>query len=377
MAGATAAPYAATVNAPDAGLSSDRLGPLVDAVQANCHIADARHATDLPMCIYLLQMREFYRWERGLALGAELGRAAVGQWLSLREALWADVEAREFVPLPLGGRLFDPQDAATLNAELMPCGFVYGAGLVAAERPTFFLGQLRRVQLHADGLQLQVADRELARGLFAPPAALANGRTIVLRRESLARWLWEKFEAFSLRRADGPFKALTETYALHDSEAFVAALPRLVDELCETLLLHELGEYRAGQWLEPGWAAMRLALNQRHTELHVRAVRDHIADLEVTLPNLVQRGAHGPLHFWFANYEGVRARMFPTLASAYVAWRNGDAGLALSRAAEVGAVHFRSLAKQILVLHGHLGGRATPDIDRLLTSPSAVCAGPD
>ena len=86
------------------------------------------------------------------------------------------------------------------------------------------------------------------------------GEPIVLRRESLARWLWEKFEAFSLRRAEGPFKALVDAYALHDSAAFVAALPRLVDEQSETLLLHELGEHRAGQWLEPGWSAMRLAL---------------------------------------------------------------------------------------------------------------------
>lgn len=374
MARATPPPCGAAVKIAKAALSARQLGPLVDAVQANCHIADARHATDLPLCIYLLQMREFYRWERGLAFAAQLDRAAVGRWLSRREALWADVEARALLPLPLGDRLFDPQDTDTLNAELMPCGFVYGAALAAAERPTFFLARLQHVQQREDGLLVQVADRELARGLFAPPAALANGGTIVLRRESLARWLWEKFEAFSLRRADGPFKALTETYALHDSEAFVAALPRLVDELCETLLLHELGEHRAGQWLDPGWAAMRLALNQRGTDLHVRAVRDHIADLEVTLPTLVRRGAHGPLHFWFANYEGVRARMFPALASAYVAWCNGDAGVALSRAAQVGAVHFRSLAQQVLVLHGQLGGRATADIDHLLRSSSAVCA---
>ena len=104
-----------------------------------------------------------------------------------------------------------------------------------------------------------------------------------------ARWLWEKFEAFNLRRNEGPFKALVDAYSLHDSDAFVAALPRLVDDQCETLLLHELGEHRAGQWLEPGWSAMRLALSQRRTEMQVRAVRDHIADLEVTLPTLLAR----------------------------------------------------------------------------------------
>ena len=51
-------------------VTSGRLDVLVDAVQTNCDIADARHAADLPLCIYLLQMREFYRWEHGLTFGA-------------------------------------------------------------------------------------------------------------------------------------------------------------------------------------------------------------------------------------------------------------------------------------------------------------------
>jgi hypothetical protein len=347
---------------------------LVDAVQANCHIADARHAADLPLCIYLLQMREFYRWERGLSFDATLDRDAVGQWLAQREALWSEVEDGPLHPLPFEGRLFEPQDADTLNSALMPFGLMYGAGITAVDRPTFFLARLHSAAEGADGLCLQVGDREFARGLSAPPAALARGRTIVLRRESLARWLWEKFEAFSLRRAEGPFKALADAYGLDDSASFVAALPRLVDELGETLLLHELGEYRAGHWLEPGWSAMRLSLKQRRTELHVRAVRDHIADLEVTLPALLERSAVAPLHFWFANYEGVRERLFPALKSAYAAWRQGDAGAALRNAARVGSVHFRNLAEDVLALHQRFGEHAGMPIDRLLVSPLAVCA---
>jgi hypothetical protein len=347
---------------------------LIGAVQANCHIADARHAADLPLCIYLLQMREFYRWELGLAFGAALDREAVGQWLSQRERLWSRVEACDLQPLPLDGRLFDPQDADALNAVLTPRGLAYGAGSTAAERPTFFLAQLHSAQTRDDGLRLQVCDRELARCLSAPPAALANGRTIVLRRESLARWLWEKFEAFSLRRTQGPFKALVDAYALHDSDAFIAALPRLVDEQCETLLLHELGEHQAGQWLEPGWSAMRLVLSQRRSDLHVRAVRDHLADLEVTLPTLLRRGADSSLHFWFANYDGVRAQLFPSLKQAYVAWHQGDAGLALQHATQAGSAHFRSLAEEVLALYRRAGEQAAGPIDRLLASPSAICA---
>ena len=349
---------------------------LVAAVQTNCHIADARHAPDLSLCIYLLQMRELFRWERGLAFGAQIDREAVGRWLARREALWAELENQPCVALPVGTREFDPHAVEAVNAELAPLGLVYGAGLAGAARPTYFLAALHQLQRRDDSLLVQVCGREHARGLFAPPAALVGGRTIVLRRESLARWLWEKFEAFSLRRADGPFKALADAYGLHDTGDFVAALPRLVDDLCETLVLHEVGEHRAGQWLEPGWAAMRLALDHRRADLHVRAVRDHIADLEVTLPALLERGQGVALHFWFANYDGVRERLFPTLTTAYEAWRGGDAGQALSIAARAGAAHFRALAAQVLVLHRRLGNRAGPAIDRLLTAPQSVWSGP-
>jgi hypothetical protein len=358
---------------PEASLSPCSLAALVDAVQANCHIADAHHATDLPLCIYLLQMREFYRWEQGLAFGAALERRLIGQWLSQRESLWSDVESRPLQALPFDGRMFDPHDADTLNAELMPCGLVYGAGLTSVDRPTFFLAHLHRSEQRDDGLRLQVGDRELARGLAAPPAVLANGRTIVLRRESLARWLWEKFEAFSLRRTEGPFKAFVDAYALHDGAAFIAAMPRLVDEQCETLLLHELGEYRAGQWLEPGWGELRVTLDQRRTQLQLRAVRDHLADLDVTLPTLLERGAAPSLHFWFANYDGVRAQLFPSLKEAYAAWSLGDAAAALQRAVQAGSAHFRRLADEVLTLYGRSGARACAQIDRLLASPAAVC----
>jgi len=44
------------------------------------------------------------------------------------------------------------------------------------------------------------------------------------------------------------------------------------------------------------------------------------------------------LHFWFANYEGVRKQMFPALTEGYAAWREGDAGRALQRGAKFGAM---------------------------------------
>ena len=350
---------------------------LIAAVQTNCHIADARHATDLSLCNFLLQMRELYRWEQGLPLGAALPRDAVGAWLAEREAQWADLEDRDFValPSPAGPTTFDPFDVAALNAQLLPQGWVYGAGLAGPGRPGFFIAQLDALRQRDDGIVVQVCGREFARGLFAPPAAL-QGDTIVLRRESLARWLWERFEAFGLKRADGPFKAVADAYGLEQD--FNAALPRLLDEQGETLILHELGEHQAGRWLEPGWAAMRLALHNRRTELHARAVRDHLADLALTLPTLLAREADTAIHFWFATFEGVGAALFPSLPRAYDAWRAGDGGRALHRAVQHGRAHFERLAEQMLALHRQHREQAGPAIERLLTADSAICpaAGP-
>lgn len=346
---------------------------LLEAVQTNCHIADARHAQDLSLCTFLLQMREFHRWERGLPLDAPLLRAEVGAWIAQREALWAELEAREFEHLPVGpgGEGREPFGVAAVNELLMPQGLVYGAGWAGAQQPAFFLAELSELRpIEAEGLVVQVCGREWARGLFAPPAVL-SGDTIVLRRESMARWLWEKFEVFGLKRAEGPFKAVARAYDLERD--FLAGLPRMLDEQSETLILHEIGEHRAGHRLGPAWGEIRLALDGRRSELLLRAVRDHLADLGTTLPVLLERGDAVSLHFWFAGYDGLRQQLFPGLGGAYRAWCEGDGGAALAQACAAGACHFDDLAAQVLNLHLEHGAAAGRAITALLGAPSAVC----
>ena len=355
---------------------------LVAAVQTNCHIADARHAADMTLCIYLLQMREFHRWERGLAFGAPLARDAVGAWIAEREALWSALEEQPFVPLPLpafGGAAaagLDPFDVTAVNACLRPQGLLYGAGLVGADRPVFFLAELHGSHTR-EGLQVQTAGRELARGLMAPPAVLdraGQAPAIVLRRESLARWCWEEYEAYSLRRPEGSaFHAAVEAYGL--DRDFEAALPRWMDEQGEVLVLHEMGEHEAGRWLDPAWAAMRLGLPTRRADLYARAVRDHLADFTVTLPTLLERHAEASIHVWFASYDGVRELLFPALPQAYAQWRSGDSGAALRLAMASGQAHFTRLAQQVLACHESEGEAAGAAIERLLTASDAVCPG--
>ena len=261
------------------------LGLLANAVQTNCHIADARHAADMTLCIYLLQMREFYRWEEGIAPMHSLSHDAVGSWLTAREALWDQLEDSPWHALVVNGQSFDPFDVLALNRVLQPQGLVYGAGLSGPGRATFFLGALSSVQ-QREGVPLWVSGRDNARSLSSPPAALADN-TIFLRQESLQRWVWEKYETWTMRRPGGAFKSALDAYGYAtDGEQ---ALERMAQAQAETLILHELGEARVASLLGPDWADMRGALGERRTELYARAARPSVPGANDCLHGLASR----------------------------------------------------------------------------------------
>jgi hypothetical protein len=324
------------------------------AVQRNCDIADARHAREATMCTYLLQMRELYGWEQGLALEAQPARAEVSRWLTEREAAWSALEEEDYGPLPLGGHGYAPFDAAALNRELLARGLVYGAGYGRFHRPHFFLAELAGDGMR-EGVRVLVAGRELARDISAIPAAL-QGETIFVRRDALRRWLWEKVEFWRARRPAGALASALEHWGLAAGDD--AAFERMVDAEIETLVLHELGEARAGARLGAAWEEMLAGLADRRLEILARAVRDNLADCLSTLPALLERDARGSLHFWFSQLDGMRREIFPALGSAYASWRESGRAAALTDAIGAGAAHWERVARQFLSSPGGADARA-------------------
>ncbi len=331
------------------------------AVQTNCHISDAQHGRNLTMCTYLLEMRELYRWERGIALGTPVPRADVGTWMAQREALWTSLEEAPHVPLPLDALALDPFDVVRANEALVGQQLVYGAGIGRFGKPQFFLGALEREEWR-DGVRVLVAGREYARDLSAAPAASRNG-TVYVRLESLQRWLWERAEAWTGKRGEGALKSALDSFGFADAPG--AAIASMTQAEAETLILHELGECRAGRSLGPQWENMLAGLSRRKNELFVRALRDHLADCLVTLPVLLERDAAASLHFWFSNLHGTRQTLFPLLADAYVRWRDGDGGRALRVAIDAGAPHWHRVATRVLELHAAGIDRAEDAIEAL------------
>lgn len=317
---------------------------LVAAVQRNCHITDARHAREMTLCTYLLEMREFYRWESGIALGDPLARPEVGEWLNAREALWESLAEDEFAPLPLVGQHYEPFAVADINREIVPHGLVYGAGIGRFGKPHFFLGRLDRKE-EDDGLTVLVCECEYARDLTAIPAALQGG-TVIVRREALRQWLWEKAEAWAMKRTPG---AMALALAAHGYETDPrTALERMTDAETATLILHERGEHAAGKLLGAAWGDRLADTKTRRVEILMRAVRDNLADCLVTLPTLFERQAWPSLWFWFANFDGMRRELWPEMA-AYDFAKVGAGGTArLEELVQRGAIHWETVARRLL-----------------------------
>jgi hypothetical protein len=339
------------------------LPSLIDSVQRNCHVADARHARDMTMCIYLLEMRDYYRWENELPPQQPAPRAEIGRWLSEREAFWDTLAEEPYVDLPLAGAYHDPFASDQINRTLAPQSLLYGAGYGRFGRPHFYLARLLS-DTQRDGARVRVCGCEYARDITAFPATL-QGDAIVVRQEALRQWLAQKTEAWGLKHNDGAMKSAMDAYgfsAAPDESAI--ALARMVEAETETLILHELGEFAVGQRLGRQWEEMLAGLDNRHAELQARAVRDHWADCRVTLPTLIDRQASASLHFWFANLDGYRLEIFPLAKSAYSAWRERGDNAPLQAAIARGCEHWQTQAERLLALWRRDGATAAADMVR-------------
>jgi hypothetical protein len=318
---------------------------LRQAVQHNCHISDAQFAGQHTMCVFLLKMREYFRWEHGLPFGKALPRKSIGDWLVARERLWEQVEEQPFASLPVGDETLDPFDSDAINRLLIPEGMVYSGGYGQWCKPHFFLGRLELLQ-ERHGYRVMVSGAELARDLVAPPA-MSQGKNIYVRRESLRRMLWERVEEWHWQRRSKPsLPEATADYGFDDDPE--TALERMTDNELEATILHEVGEGMAGEVLGEDWRRMLSGLPRSRAELLARAVRDHLADSLSTLPALLEGENRASLHFYFANLKGMRRQLAPRLLEAYRQWRDSHRIEPLAAVVEASEGHWRGGAKAIL-----------------------------
>ncbi|MDH3979329.1 MAG: hypothetical protein OEU91_02310 [Gammaproteobacteria bacterium] len=334
------------------------LAPTLGAVRTNCHISDAQFAADYTLCIYLLKMREYFRWEHELPFDAALPHDELTDWLTQREAHWEQLEQQDFSVIPVGSEHYDPFDAAAINAALNPLGYVYSSGYGRGMKPVFFMGALEQRD-DCEGYSLLVSGRELARDLSAPPAMSRDG-TIFIRRESLRRMLWERLEEWRWNRPDNALKCAIEYYDFDNAPD--AALEAMTDNELRTVALHEIGEVQAGRILGPQWEELLASLGHSKAEIMLRAVRDHLADTLSTLPGLLADDNPAALHFYFGSLSNMRKELFPRLLYAYEIWKISANKHELMQLADTSATHWQMLAERLLELFRTEGPDCAPQL---------------
>jgi len=337
---------------------NNQLKAIIEAVQHNCHVADSRHAGDYTLCVYLLKMREMYRWEQGIDFKTMLTTDDVGDWLTTREGVWDELEEQEYKSLEIGDKSYEPFDNDLINTilceqkigeqNLVEQKLVYNAGLGIRCRPHFFIADLEETVNHAE-YTVYISGKEYARDMAAPPA-MAQENRIYIRRESLRRMIWEILDDALVVGLNNP---LTRAMSFYDFDKDAEeSLNQMTEVEMKTVIQHEIGEVKAGKILGEHWnemiAELASAKVRTQAEIMLRAVRDHLADSITTLPSLLTNDSDAAsLHFYFGNMSAMRKHLAPSLVAAYEHWHEkGDYSLLFGYLAHA-QPHWRLLCKEV------------------------------
>jgi hypothetical protein len=107
-------------------------------------------------------------------------------------------------------------------------------------------------------------------------------------------------------------------------------------------------------------------------------VRDILADCLSTLPALLAANNTASLHFYFANFTGMRKHLFPEAIAAYQRWvKEKDIGV-LHKLVDEGQHRWLDTARALLALYGDKGQNAATAIEHLLepATETAACCQP-
>jgi hypothetical protein len=230
-----------------------------------------------------------------------------------------------------------------------------------------------------EGCPVYVLGRELARDLLTLPA-LSQGHTILLRRESAYRYLWDQI-AYIAPSARRPLHAAMDACGLSDHRP--AALRRDLRRLLEVQesihLYHELGEVHETDFRRDLWQEIIAAFPLSRVELLARHVKDLLADTNTFGPlrHICRTRDTAGLALYVALSDRVAKALFPELPTGWEELlRSGD-WAAVAQAVEVGHASARQHAAAIVGIYsdGKRRGRLA-DVEARINSLLGSYLGP-
>ena len=337
---------------------------LVRQVQRNCDISDASHAGDYTLCIYLLKMREYYRWLHTLDYADELDSGKMSHWLKQRENLWEQLIDEPFQAIQLKQQCYEIFDTDKINDAIQSQKLFYHAGIGQKVASHFFIAELLDSYIDPSfNTKITITGNEFARDLTAPPA-ISNQHEIIIRQGSLKRLCWERYQEWQWNQYDNTMGTALAYYPF--DESISQALQLMVEVEQHTLIQHELGEMNITHTLGPDWPAMMLKIMGTKAELQARSVRDNLADCLRTLPFLIEQNNAASLHFYFANMTYMRKTLFPASIQAYQQWVATGALEPLSKTVHQAIPHWEDAIQSLLILDKKSAKNMTQEMTDLI-----------
>ena len=294
-----------------------KIADIAEQVKYNCDISDAKYWGYFSLCGLLLRLRELYKSEHKISPWSNIDQKDIGNWITAKEALWAEIEEQKFRDLHINGLSFNPLNAAEINLHLIKENLTYGAGFALYKKPVFFLGELGACIKKGD-YQVYYIKREFAHDLFTSSGML-QGREIFIRLEQLKFLLWEMFLDVKCRKGSFLENIFAGTNISPDdgiSDDFEAKIDNLALRYSEVVLAHELAE--AFETTDE-WANIIFQIQDRKAEYFLRGLKDMIADTSEhgPLKKAVDAKDRGSLAFYISLTEMFHKKVYTELKEIF------------------------------------------------------------
>jgi hypothetical protein len=300
--------------------SIPEIAPLIQDIQHNCDISDARDHGIYSMCTMVLKLRNLYKWEKGIQPWEEPPPADLLDWIDAKENYWATIALEPFRPLSPSGKMMDPMDLEEINAALNDRKIVYGAGYGRSMKTVFFLAEKIEAR-SSEGCPIIILGKELAREMANPFAMVQDG-LIIIRRESLRFFFWDQIEEVRSRR--NSLQQALQSYGVFkngtlDRERLKSSLDNIVDEEMNLFIYHEIGEILQTTFTSESLRAIIGHFPGTVIEFVGRAVKDILADAHPhgLLSYIIRDQRQASLGFYLSFLDGLRERLFPEIITAW------------------------------------------------------------
>ena len=342
---------------------------IIQDIQYNCDISDARDHGIYSMCTMVLKLRNLYKWEHGIEPWLEAEPADLLDWIDSKENYWQTIAEKPYRKIQLNGSLYPPEDLLKINTTVKKMGLVYGCGYGRSMKAVFFVAE-KLEELSVAGCKVLILGRELAKEM-ASPFAMSQDGVVYVRRESLRYFLWDQIQ--ELRSScRSSFRHALQLHGVLDEKGQLSQhllqerIDAIVDTELDLFIYHEIGELLQKTLDSATLQKIILTFPASVIELVCRSIKDILADThpQGLLRHLIDEKRETSLSFYIGFLDGMRKILFPEIFIAFNTFLTDKNWLVIEQARESCRKRNLELARRVKALAEKIGIKPDEEIQK-------------